>query len=123
MNNLISSHSYYPLVPPYRKEDHHGTNGAAVKEEAGPGCYPDDPTEVNLDLIHAFDYRYVTLPVRPDLLFLPSDLKAFAKVRLPLSFPSPSLPPSLPSLPLSPSPSTLSLSTSFLHLPPILPLP
>lgn len=36
--------------------------------------------EVTLDLVHTLDYQYAMLPVRPDLLLLPSDLKPFAKV-------------------------------------------
>ena len=36
--------------------------------------------EVNLDLVHAFESQYALLPVRPDFLLLPSDLKPFAKV-------------------------------------------
>ena len=40
----------------------------------------EEPTEVNLDLVHAFESQYAVLPVRPDILLLPSDLKPFAKV-------------------------------------------
>ena len=36
---------------------------------------------MNLDLVHAFESQYALLPVRPDILLLPSDLKPFAKVR------------------------------------------
>ena len=39
-------------------------------------------TDVNLDLVHAFDidFHHAVLPARPDLLLLPSNLKPFAKV-------------------------------------------
>ena len=40
----------------------------------------EEPTEVNLDLMHAFESQYALLSVRPDILLLPSDLKPFAKV-------------------------------------------
>lgn len=42
----------------------------------------DESAEVNLDLIHMFDRKYAILPVRPDILILPSSLKPFAKVSL-----------------------------------------
>ena len=42
----------------------------------------EETTDINLDLVHAFDidFNHVTMPARPDLLLLPSDLKPFAKV-------------------------------------------
>ena len=75
---LLSSFSYYPLLPPFRKEDHQqqGTKKEEEEEETW-----EEPTEVNLDLVHAFESQYALLPVRPDILLLPSDLKPFAKVR------------------------------------------
>ena len=44
-------------------------------------------TDVNVDLVRALDidFNHSTLPARPDLLLLPSDLKPFAKVYHPAS--------------------------------------
>ena len=74
---VLSSFSYYPLLPPFRKEDHQ--QQATKKEEEEDELW-EEPTEVNLDLVHAFESQYAVLPVRPDILLLPSDLKPFAKV-------------------------------------------
>ena len=74
---LTHTHSYYPLVPPYRREEPH----PQIKAE--PGSKPRPPSEaceVNMDYIQAFEERRATLPTRPDLLLLPSDLKPFIKV-------------------------------------------
>lgn len=75
---VLSSFSYYPLLPPFRKEDHQ--QQATKKEEEEEDELWEEPTEVNLDLVHAFESQYAVLPVRPDILLLPSDLKPFAKV-------------------------------------------
>lgn len=75
--------SYYPLLPAFGKEELRSqpkspqTNGAAT-----PTSQQAPSAEVNLDLMHMFDeYEYACLPVRPDVLLLPSNLKPFAKVR------------------------------------------
>ena len=84
MHTRTHTHSYYPLIPSFRKEDHQQQQNGNLKTEnpnSNHNSQPDDPVEVNFDLIHAFDDRHALLPVRPDVLFLPSDLKPFAKVR------------------------------------------
>lgn len=74
--------SYYPLLPPFRKEDQQA-HGARRGDEGKEGEeVQEEPTEVNLDIVHAFESQYAVLPARPDILFLPSDLKPFAKVRM-----------------------------------------
>ena len=40
----------------------------------------EETTEVNMNLIDAFENGHALLPLRPDLLLLPSDLKPFIKV-------------------------------------------
>ena len=73
-NSHTHTHSYYPLVPPYRREEPHPHIKAESDSEPRP------PSEINMDYIQAFDERRATLPTRPDLLLLPSDLKPFIKV-------------------------------------------
>ena len=70
-------------MPPYHKEE----VSVPVKSEAGVGGEasevhppPSEPCEVNLDYIHAYEEGHAVLPVRPDVLLLPSDLKPFVKV-------------------------------------------
>ena len=72
-------HSYYPLVPPYCKEEPHPQVKAEPDELPRP---PSEMCEVNLDYIQAFEERRSFLPARPDILLLPSDLKPFVKVSL-----------------------------------------
>ena len=71
--------SYYPLVPPYRREE------VKLEPGAGGGDVPRPPTseggcDINMDYVQAFEEGRASLPVRPDLLVLPSDLKPFVKV-------------------------------------------
>ena len=71
--------SYYPLVPAFYREDGSSSKKADRDGEKSQPPFAES-TEVNLDLIHGLDYQNAMLPVRPDLLLLPSDLKPFAKV-------------------------------------------
>ena len=50
---------------------------SATTEVPRPPC---EACEVNLDYIHAFEEQQASLPARPDILLLPSDLKPFVKV-------------------------------------------
>ena len=64
---LICFHcSYYPLYPTHKQDE--VSNGAR--------SIPD----VNFDLLLAYEKGHALLPVRPDVLVLPSDLKPFVKV-------------------------------------------
>ena len=82
---IHTHHSYYPLVPPYRKEEPRqqvkpepdAASESATTEVPRPPC---EACEVNLDYIHAFEEQQASLPARPDVLILPSDLKPFVKV-------------------------------------------
>ena len=78
-------HSYYPLVPPYRKEE----ACPQVKPESNSSedandvpRPPNEACEVNLDYVQAFEEQHASLPARPDILLLPSDLRPFVKVCL-----------------------------------------
>lgn len=78
-------YSYYPLVPPYRKEEGRTQVKTETTDSEGPTDVPHPPSEqceVNLDYIQAFEEQYASLPERPDILLLPSDLKPFIKVLL-----------------------------------------
>lgn len=59
--------SYYPLNPTFLRENQ-------LNNMEGDT----DHTGVNMDLTQQ---RGAELPVKPDILFLPSDLKPFAKVK------------------------------------------
>ena len=101
--SLPPPYSYYPLLPAYRREDYSSKSKPPQSASATPTTsVPDTPlqtsladetSEVNLDLIHMFDYKHACMSVRPDLLLLPSDLKPFAKVPI-ASLPQPFLPSS-----------------------------
>lgn len=74
---FLSLFSYYPLYPPYIK-DELTTNKSSNSSDHTP--YMDNLPEVNMDMLLAYEKGHVTLPVKPDLLILPSTLKPFVKV-------------------------------------------
>lgn len=53
------------------------TSGDMPRPPTNEGC------DVNIDYIQAFEEGKATLPVKPDILILPSDLKPFIKVIIP----------------------------------------
>ena len=72
-------------MPPYRKEEGRTQVKTETTDSNGPTDVPRPPSEqceVNLDYIQAFEEQYTSLPARPDILLLPSDLKPFVKVFL-----------------------------------------
>ena len=82
------THSYYPLVPPDRRDQTHAQAASTASENASDVPRPpSEACEVNLDYIQAFEEQHATLPARPDVLLLPSDLKPFVKVHYETLFP------------------------------------
>lgn len=79
---IFSSDSYYPLYPPYLKED---TVTKATSTMETTGSYIENLPEVNLDVALAYGDSetagHANLNVLPDLLVLPSKLKPFVKVK------------------------------------------
>jgi DNA polymerase alpha subunit B len=79
--HILRQQCYYPLIPPYRRDQTHTQAVSTISEGASDVPRPPiEACEVNLDYIQAFEEQHATLPVRPDLLLLPSDLKPFVKV-------------------------------------------
>ena len=61
------------------------TKATDIKSSSTP--YLEHLPEVNLDLLLAYDEGHALLPVKPDILVLPSDLKPFVKVIMTHSIP------------------------------------
>lgn len=85
--HILQQQCYYPLLPAFSKEEIPSKDkiqtptGKEGAEAAATAQQLEEKAEVNLDLIHMFDkYGYAQLPVCPDILILPSNLKPFAKV-------------------------------------------
>ena len=77
VNFIFLSCSYYPLYPPFVREET-VTKATDIKSSSTP--YLEHLPEVNLDLLLAYNEGHALLPVKPDILVLPSDLKPFVKV-------------------------------------------
>lgn len=79
--------SYYPLLPAFAKEEPKTqpkaphTPGAETTPTSHQCAPTGEQAAVNLDLLHMFEDEFACIPVRPDILILPSNLKPFAKVR------------------------------------------
>ena len=75
-------------MPPYLKEvpsiqvkaEANGTNSDVPRPQNDVPRPPSEACDINLDYVQAFEEGHASMPARPDILLLPSDLKPFVKV-------------------------------------------